>query len=55
MYMCIGTYTLMGSGGMLPQKNLVFRLSETASGAFSGTTLVNAVSPATDPLTVVDD
>ena len=25
-----------GSGGMLPQKILDFRLSETASGAFSG-------------------
>ena len=29
--------TLEGSGGMLPQKILDFRLSETASGAFSGT------------------
>ena len=26
--------TLGGSGGMLPQKSLDFRLSETASGAF---------------------
>ena len=26
-----------GSGGMLPQEMLVYRLSETASGAFSGT------------------
>ena len=26
-----------GSGGMFPQDILVFRLSETASGAFSGT------------------
>ena len=26
-----------GSGGMLPQEILVFRLSETGSGAFSGT------------------
>ena len=32
MYIC----TLGGSGGMLPQKSLGFRLSETASGAFSG-------------------
>ena len=31
------TCTLRGSGGMLPQEILVFRLSETASGAFSGT------------------
>ena len=34
VYMCI---TLGGSGGMLPQKILDFRLSESASGAFSGT------------------
>ena len=27
---------LGGSGGMLPQENLVFRLSEIASGAFLG-------------------
>ena len=26
-----------GSGGMLPQEILVFSLSETASGTFSGT------------------
>ena len=37
MYMCISTCTLGGSGGMLSQEFLVFRLSETASGAFSGT------------------
>ena len=37
VYMCISTCTLGGSGGMLPQKILDFRLSETASGAFSGT------------------
>ena len=37
MYKCISTYTLGGSGGILPQGILVFRLSETASGAFSGT------------------
>ena len=37
MYICINTYTLGGSGGMLLQEIVVFRLSETASGAFSGT------------------
>ena len=37
VYMCISTCTLGGSGGMLPQKIFDFRLSETASGAFSGT------------------
>ena len=37
VYMCINTCTLGESGGMLPQKILDFRLSETASGAFSGT------------------
>ena len=37
VYMCIGTCTLGESGGMFPQKILDFRLSETASGAFSGT------------------
>ena len=37
VYMCISTCTLGGSGGMLPPKILDFRLSETASGAFSGT------------------
>ena len=37
VYMCISTCTLGGSGGMLPQEILVFRLSETASGAISGT------------------
>ena len=31
------TCTLGGSGGMLPEKILDFRLSETASGAFSRT------------------
>ena len=36
VYICISTCTLRGSGGMLPQEILVFRLSETASGAFSG-------------------
>ena len=30
VYMCISTCTLGGSGGMLPQKSLDFRLSETA-------------------------
>ena len=30
-------YTRGVSEGMLPQKKLDFRLSETASGAFSGT------------------
>ena len=35
--MYISTCILGGSGGMLPQKILDFRLSETASGAFSGT------------------
>ena len=35
--LCTCTYTLGGSGGMLPQKMLDFRLSETASGAISGT------------------
>ena len=34
---CVSTCTLGGSGGMLPQKILDVRLSETASGAFSGT------------------
>ena len=34
MYMHMYT---RGSGGMLPQEILVFRLSQTASGAFSGT------------------
>ena len=33
VYMCISTCTLGESGGMLPQKILHFRLSETASGA----------------------
>ena len=37
VYMCISACTLGGSGGMLPRKILDFRLSETASGAFSGT------------------
>ena len=37
VYMCISTFTLGGSGGMIPQEILVFRFSETASGAFSGT------------------
>ena len=37
MCMCISTCTLGGSGGMLPQEILDFRLSVTASGAFSGT------------------
>ena len=37
VYMCISICTLGGSGGMLPKEILVFRLSETASGAFSGT------------------
>ena len=37
MYRCISTCTLAGPGGMLPQKILDFRLSETVSGAFSGT------------------
>ena len=37
MCLCTCTCTLGGSGGMLPQKILDFRLSETASGAFSGT------------------
>ena len=37
VYMCISTCTLGESGGMLPQKILDFRLSETASGALSGT------------------
>ena len=36
VYMCNSTCTLGGSGGMLPQKILDFRLSETGSGAFSG-------------------
>ena len=36
MYVCITTCTLGGSGGMLSQKILDFRLSEVASGAFSG-------------------
>ena len=36
VYMWISTYT-RGSGGMLSQEILAFRLSETASGAFSGT------------------
>ena len=35
VYMCISTYTLGESGGMLPLKSLDFRRSETASGAFS--------------------
>ena len=35
--LCVHVQTLGGSGGMLPQKILDFRLSETASGAFSGT------------------
>ena len=33
VYMCISTCTLGGSGDMLPQKILDFRLSKTASGA----------------------
>ena len=37
IYICISTYTLGGSGGMLSQEMLVFRLSETVYGAFSGT------------------
>ena len=37
VYMCLCTCTLGASGGKLPQKILDFRLSETASGAFSGT------------------
>ena len=37
VYTCITTCTLGGSGGMLPQEILDFRLSVTASGAFSGT------------------
>ena len=40
VYMCISKCTLgrsEGSGGMLPQNILDVRLSETASGAFSGT------------------
>ena len=37
MYKCISTCKLGGSGGMLPQKILDFGMSETASGAFSGT------------------
>ena len=37
VYLCISTCTLGGSGGLLPQKILDYRLSETASGAFSGT------------------
>ena len=37
VYMYINTCTLGGSGGMFPQKILDFRLSETVSGAFSGT------------------
>ena len=36
MYMCIRKYTLGESGGMLLHEILVFRLSETVSGAFSG-------------------
>ena len=35
--LCTCTCTIGGSGGMLPQEILVFRLSQTASGAFSGT------------------
>ena len=35
--LCVqSTCTQGGSGGMLPQENLAFRLSETASGAYSG-------------------
>ena len=37
VYMYISTCTLGGSGGMFPQEILVLKLSETASGAFSGT------------------
>ena len=37
VYMCIRKCTLGGSGGMFPQEILDFRLSVTASGAFSGT------------------
>ena len=37
VYMCISTCRLGGSGGMFPQEILVVRLSDTASGAFSGT------------------
>ena len=33
VYMCITTCTLRGCGGMLPQKIVDFRLSETGSGA----------------------
>ena len=36
MYMCISTSTL-GVCGTLPQEIVVFRLSKTAFGAFSGT------------------
>ena len=35
--MCVITCALGGSGGMLPEEILDFRLSVTASGAFSGT------------------
>ena len=37
MYMCISTCTLGESWGMFSRKILDFRLSKTASGAFSGT------------------
>ena len=39
--MCYRTRPLGGSGGMPPQENFVFRLSEIESGAFSGTTLTD--------------
>ena len=41
MCMCISICTLGVSGGMLPQDILVFRLSETASGAFLRDFVVN--------------
>jgi hypothetical protein len=36
----VSTRSLAGSGGMLSQENLHFRLPEIVSGAFSGTNLV---------------
>ena len=33
----LSSCTLGGSGGILPQKTLAFRQSETACGTFSGT------------------
>jgi hypothetical protein len=40
IHVCKYTISEEGSGGMLPQNVLHFRLPDIASGAFSGTNLV---------------